>query len=79
MGAGRVLAGVRPVDGGVGLTRLEITFNTNATLAIVQRLTRAIRFRTLGASPAAQRLIEFSLFDGDGGASNKVNVTVNVS
>jgi hypothetical protein len=63
----------------VGTARLEITFNGNATLSIVQRLVRSIRFRTIGASPTTQRVIEFSLTDGDGGVSNKVNVTVNVS
>ena len=74
-----LIVGTRNVDGGIGTTRLEITFNANATRAIVQQVVRGIFFRTVNGTSTAQRTIEFSLTDGDGGASNKVNKTVNVS
>jgi len=64
---------------GVGTNDLVVTFNASATKAIVQQLARAITFRTTGVSPVGQRVIEFSVSDGDGGASNKVTKTVNVS
>jgi hypothetical protein len=74
-----LVIGTRNGNGGEGTTRLEITLTADATPAIVQQLVRGIRFRTAGASPTTQRTIEFSLTDGDGGASNRVNVAVNVS
>jgi len=74
-----LVIGSRNADGGVGTTRLEITFNASATRAIAEQLVRAIRFRTVGGTSTVQRVVEFSVTDGDGGASNKVNKTVNVS
>jgi len=74
-----LVIGTRNTAGGVGTTRLEITFNANATRAIVQQLVRGIRFRTVNGTSTVQRVIEFSVSDGGGGASNKVNKTVNVS
>jgi hypothetical protein len=73
-----VLVGIRNSRGGIGTTPLEITFTANATPAIAQQLIRALRFGTEGSSPTRQRTFEFSLTDGDGGLSNKVNVAVNV-
>ena len=74
-----LVVGTRNANGGMGTTRLEITFNANATSAIVQQVVRGIYFRTVNGTSTAQRTIEFSLTDGDGGASNKVNKTVNVT
>jgi hypothetical protein len=75
-----LVIGTRNANGGVGTTRLEITFNSNATRALVQQLVRGIRFRTTGGTSTVQRVIEFSVSDGDGGGvSNKVTKTVNVS
>ena len=74
-----LVIGTRNTNGGVGTTRLEITFNANATPGLVQHVVRGIYFRTAGGNSTAQRVIEFSLTDGDGGASNKVNKTVNVT
>jgi len=75
-----LVIGTRNATGGVGTMRLEITFNADASRAIVEQLVRGIRFRTENGTSTAQRVIEFSLTDGDGGgASNKVNKTVNVS
>ncbi len=64
--------------GGVGLARLEITFNSNASKAIVQQLIRSIRFQTVNGTSTAQRLIDFTVSDGDGGLSNKVRKSVNI-
>jgi len=58
---------------------MAITLNADATRTIVEQLVRAIRFRTVSGTSTAQRVIEFSLTDGDGGVSNKVNKTVNVT
>jgi len=74
-----LVIGSRNAGGGAGTTRLEITFNTNATRALVQQLVRGIRFRTVSGASTVQRVIEFSVTDGDGGASNKVTKTVNVT
>jgi len=62
-----------------GAGDLVVRFNANATLARVQALIRTIRFRTEGVSPTGPRQINFSLLDGDGGASNLASVTVNVN
>ena len=74
-----LVIGTRNTNGGVGTTRLEITFNASATPGLVQHVVRGIYFRTAGGNSTARRVIEFSLTDGDGGASNKVNKTVNVT
>jgi len=72
-----ITIGTLNTGGGVGLTKLEVAFN--ATRAIVQQLIRAIRFRTVGATNTTQRVVEFSVTDGDGRASGKVTKTVNVT
>lgn len=64
---------------GVGLNNLQFKFYTRATPSIVQELVRSIRFRTTGGTSTAQRTLEFSLSDGDGGTSGIVTKTVNVS
>jgi hypothetical protein len=64
---------------GKGLNDLEITFNDQATPSIVQELVRSIRFRTNSGTSTAQRKIAFSVTDGDGGSSDIVTKTVNVS
>jgi len=72
--------GTRNAGGGVGTTRLEITLNANATRQVAAQLVQAIRFRTFNGTSTDQRVIEFSLTDGDGGgANNKVNKMVNVT
>jgi hypothetical protein len=71
--------GLRNTNGGIGFTKLEITFNGNATREIVEQLVRGIRFRTAGPSPTTQRVFELFVTDGDGGSSNKVSKIVNVS
>lgn len=64
---------------GIGTSRLEITFNSNALKGYVQQLVRAIRFRTAGSSLTTDRTISFSLTDGDGGTSATLTRVVAVS
>lgn len=64
---------------GIGLNKLEFAFNSQATVAIVQELLRSIRFRTISGASAGDRVISFSLSDGDGGTSAVVSKTVRVS
>ena len=73
-----VKIGVKNTDGGEGTRRLAITFNANATRAIVQQLLRSIRFRTVNNDSTVQRVIDFSLTDGDGGTSDLATKRVNV-
>lgn len=65
-------------NGGKGKTDLVVTFNANATVAIVQLLVRAINFHTVEGM-AGPRSVEFSVSDGDGGISATQIKTVNVS
>lgn len=61
---------------GFGTTALEITLNSNATVAAAQALVRAITFRTVGDTPTTgQRAIRFVLSDGDGGTSDPATAT----
>ncbi len=71
--------GTRNAGGGVGTTRLEITFNTNVKQSIVQQLVRAIRFGTVASNSAHRRTVEFALTDGDGGVSDRTQIRVNIS
>jgi glucose/arabinose dehydrogenase len=64
---------------GIGLNKLEFTFNSQATASIVQELLRTIRFRTISGASAGDREISFSLSDGDGGTSAVFKKTVRVS
>lgn len=64
---------------GVGLNNMQFNFYTRATPSIMQELVRSIRFRTTAGTSTAQRALEFSLTDGEGGASGLVTKTVNVS
>lgn len=61
---------------GQGTRDLVITFNSQATAAIVQQLLRAITFRTVQSRTQGVRLITFTLTDGDGGTSAAVTKTV---
>ncbi len=58
---------------------LHVSLTENATPALVQELARAVTFEAAGeAVQNGQRTIQFSLNDGDGGASETREVTVNV-
>lgn len=66
--------------GGVGTSPLVITFNANAFRAEVQAALRAITFKVESENPsAAPRTASFVITDGDGGISNTVTRTVNVT
>jgi len=71
--------GTRNSNGGQGLTSLVITFSDHATPSVVQQLVRAIRFRTVANDTLAQRRIEFTISDGDGGTSDTRTKLVNVT
>jgi len=73
-----VTIGTLNANGGIGTTKLEIAFNANATVGIVQQLVRAIKFRTVNSTSMVNRTIAFRVFDGDGGASNEVQTVVQV-
>ena len=65
--------------GGAGVSLLTITFNANATPLIAQRVAQNITYQN--TSPPAgttDRYVGFRLFDGDGGASNPVNVEIQI-
>jgi hypothetical protein len=71
--------GTRNAGGGIGVTELEITFNANATAAIVQQLMRALRFQTIKATNPAVQTLEFKLMDGSGGTSNLLTKQIAIS
>jgi hypothetical protein len=62
--------GTRNTNGGVDYTNLEVTFNANATTAVVKQLMRSIQFQTNRAKGWANRHIEFLVIDSAGGVSN---------
>ena len=64
----------------VGSNSLSITFSsTSATPAAVQALTRAIAFNTVSANTSlADRVLQFSLTDGDGGSSAIATKTIHL-
>jgi len=73
-----ITIGTRNANGGVGTTNLVVTFNSSATVDVVQQLVRSLRFRTVGSASLGQRTITLRLSDGDGGASAEVTKNVNV-
>lgn len=78
-GTTNVAIGSRNTNGGVGTANLSITFNASATNSLVLQLLRNITFRTQGTTSTTQRIISFNLTDGDGGTSNTITRTVNIS
>lgn len=74
-----VVIGTLNANYGVGLTRLEVTFNSQATPAVVQELVRALRFRTIGSTNTGSRTVALVLTDGDGGTSATATKRVTVS
>jgi subtilisin family serine protease len=73
-----VVIGTVNVNGGIGLTKLEFTFNSTATPSYVQALIRTIKFKTVGSVSNADRVVSFTVRDGDGGVSATVARTVDV-
>ncbi|MET1112401.1 MAG: Ig-like domain-containing protein [Allosphingosinicella sp.] len=68
------------ITGGTdGSTPLVVTFNADSTPAIAAALVRAIGFVNFSESPVAgQRVVTFTLTDGDGGASTPRTATIDV-
>ena len=62
------------------LTPLVVTFNANATPAIVEELVRSIGFLSLSeATVSGSRILTYTLSDGDGGTSNAATATITVT
>lgn len=67
--------------GGSNGSALTITFNNNATNAIVATVINAIEYDNSqnSAGTAGERVVRFVLTDGEGGTSANADVTINVS
>jgi hypothetical protein len=66
--------------GGTGTTPLVVTLNANATPTATQALVRNITFANGSENPTtANRRVDFTLTDGDGGTSSTVSRTVTVT
>lgn len=66
--------------GSDGTVPLRIAFNSNADIAAIQELLRNISYENVSTNPDVnQRLIEFTITDGDGGVSDMVAKTVVVN
>ncbi len=66
--------------GGSGTTALVVTLNANATPAAAQALVRNVTFENVSENPStANRRVDFTLTDGDGGTSNTVSRTITVT
>ncbi len=78
-GAGAVAIGT--FDGGMdGVTPLVVTFTASATPAAVQALARNITYQNLSDDPSTlNRIVEFTLTDGDGGTSSAASRNINVT
>jgi len=59
-------------------TRLDVYFDSDATVAIVQAVVRAVGYRNSSAIPPQTQFLDFELTDGDGGTSGVVSKTVEV-
>ncbi|MBD2502393.1 DUF4347 domain-containing protein [Anabaena azotica] len=67
-------------SGGNGTQPLVITLNANATTEIVRYLLNAITYTNVSENPSTSpRTVEFTLTDGDGGTSNSVTRTIDVT
>jgi hypothetical protein len=73
------LVTIATFTGGTNGQPLVITFNSNATPAIVERVVEAITFENTSDSPdETPRQVTFVVSDGDGGASNPATTTISV-
>jgi VCBS repeat-containing protein len=71
---------VGSVSGGSGTSPLTITFNGNATPALVEELLRSIGYYNRSENPAeGTRTLSFVLTDGDGGTSNEALASITVT
>ncbi|WP_424990889.1 Ig-like domain-containing protein [Fluviibacterium sp. S390] len=57
----------------------ELLLNSNATAEIVELLVENLTYRNISDDPLPQRPLRIQITDGDGGASDPVLVTVNIT
>jgi len=76
---GDKIIGTLNANGGIGMTRFEVTFTSQATAGFVQQLVRAMRFRTVNATSTAPRVVSFTVTDGPSRAGATASKTVNVT
>ncbi len=72
------IIGVLNLNGGIGLTKFEVTFNANATPFYVQQLIRAVRFRTTSNANTSDRVLSFSVTDDLGAVSDVLTKTIDL-
>lgn len=65
--------------GGTATSDLVVTFNSSATLSNVQSLFSSIAFKTVNSTTGGQRVLQLTATDGQGGTSNTVSRTVDVT
>ena len=77
-GSGNVKRGSLTIGTATGHNtgRLEVTFNADALGGYVQQVVRAIRFRTVGSTNTADRVVSFTVFDGFGAANGAASTTL---
>jgi Tachylectin len=75
---GDKIIGVLNLNGGIGLTKFEVTFNANATPFYVQQLIRAVRFRTTSNTNTSDRVLSFSVTDDLGAVSDVLTKTIDL-
>ncbi len=74
--------GTIPVAGagsGIDGNSLIVSFNANATPAIVELLIEAMTYANASDTPTTSRTIEITVDDGDGGVSVPVSTVINVA
>lgn len=72
--------GIGSVSGGTAGNPLLVTFNTNATTALVSALLGAIHYENLSPTPTpGSRVVEIVLSDGNGGVSPAATVTITLN
>lgn len=73
-----VVIGTLNANAGIGLTKFEVTFNAQSSATHVQQLLRAMKFRTVGGVSVADRVLSFTLTDGDNGTTATISSTIDV-
>ncbi len=61
-----------------GFNPLVVTFNSDATVAVVEAVVQSITYTNTSDSPLATRAVQFILTDGDGGTSIAMIKSINV-
>jgi Ca2+-binding RTX toxin-like protein len=66
-------------NGGLSGNALQITLNSNATLAAVEALIENLTYQSSSNIPAASRTLRLTINDGAGGTSPNYDITVNIT